>query len=123
MTSESLGFLFPGAGSLALGGITGVAAGYAVKKIFKIGIFVLGCFFGGLAWLSYKGLVNINWNSMTNQTQEALTNAATQAMTVMNHTAIQMQHSGAAGVTEGNILPVAAVLGFLPGFYYGLSRG
>lgn len=70
MTSESLGFLFPGAGSLAFGGIMGVAAGYAVKKIFKIGVFVLGCFFGGLAWLSYKGLVSVNWEAMSKIVEE-----------------------------------------------------
>jgi uncharacterized membrane protein (Fun14 family) len=123
MTTESLAFLFPGAGSLAVGGIVGIASGYALKKIFKIGVFVLGCFFGGLAWLSYKGLVQVNWNNMANQTQAALTDAATKAMTIMNHTSQQLQHSGAAEVTAANLLPVAAGIGFIPGFIYGLSRG
>jgi uncharacterized membrane protein (Fun14 family) len=123
MTSESLGYLFPGAGSLALAGIMGIAAGYAIKKILKIGVFILGCFFGGLAWLSYKGLVQVNWDSMANQTQAGLTNAATQVSAVMNHTAAQLQHSGAAGVTMGNLLPVTAMTGFLPGFWYGVTRG
>jgi len=123
MTSEIFGFLFPGAGSLALGGIVGVAAGYAVKKIFKIAIFVLGCFFGGLVWLSYKGLVSVNWNSMSNQTQQALTNVAIQAMKVTNQTAQQMQHNGFTGIDMGGLLPVAAGAGFLPGFFYGLTRG
>lgn len=123
MTSESLGYLFPGAGSLALGGITGVALGYAVKKIMKIAVFVVGCFFGGLAWLSYKGIVQVNWDNMSNQTQAGLTNVADQVTTIMNHTAIQMQHSGAAGVTMGNLLPVAAMTGFVPGFLYGVTRG
>jgi uncharacterized membrane protein (Fun14 family) len=123
MTSESLGYLYPGIGSLAFGGVIGVAAGYALKKVLKIGIFIVGCFFGGLAWLSYKGLVNVNWNAMANQTQAGITNAAEQITTVMNHTAAQLQHSGAAGVTMGNLLPVTSLGGFIPGFLYGISRG
>jgi uncharacterized membrane protein (Fun14 family) len=123
MTTESLSFLFPGAGSLALGGVMGVAAGYAIKKILKIGVFIVGCFFGGLAYLSYKGLVQVNWSAMANQTQTGITNVAEQVTTVMNHTAAQLQHSGAAGVTMGNLLPVTAMMGFLPGFWYGVTRG
>jgi uncharacterized membrane protein (Fun14 family) len=123
MTSESLGFLFPGAGSLALGGIMGVAVGYAIKKIFKIAVFVLGCFFAGIVWLSYKGLVSVNWNSITNQTQEALTNVAIQTMKVTIQTAQQLQHNGFTSIDMGSLLPVVAGAGFLPGFFYGLTRG
>lgn len=123
MTSESLGFLFPGAGSLALGGIMGVAVGYAIKKIFKIAVFVLGCFFAGIVWLSYKGLVSVNWNSISNQTQEALTNVAIQTMKVTNQTAQQLQHNGFTSIDMGSLLPVVAGAGFLPGFFYGLTRG
>jgi uncharacterized membrane protein (Fun14 family) len=123
MTSESLGFLFPGAGSLALGGIMGVAVGYAIKKIFKIAVFVLGCFFAGIVWLSYKGLVSVNWNGISNQTQEALTNVAIQTMKVTNQTAQQLQHNGFTSIDMGSLLPVVAGAGFLPGFFYGLTRG
>ena len=123
MTSESFGFLFPGAGSLALGGIMGVAVGYAIKKIFKIAVFVLGCFFAGIVWLSYKGLVSVNWNSISNQTQEALTNVAIQTMKATNQTAQQMQHNGFTSIDMGSLLPVAAGAGFLPGFFYGFMRG
>jgi uncharacterized membrane protein (Fun14 family) len=123
MTSESLGFLFPGAGSLALGGIMGVAVGYAIKKIFKIAVFVLGCFFAGIVWLSYKGLVSVNWNSISNQTQEALTKVAIQTMKVTNQTAQQLQHNGFTSIDMGSLLPVVAGAGFLPGFFYGLTRG
>jgi uncharacterized membrane protein (Fun14 family) len=123
MTSDSLSYLYPGIGSLALGGVIGVAAGYALKKLLKIGVFILGCFFGGLAWLSYKGLVRVNWDIIANQTQAGLTNTVTQVSAVMNHTASQLQHSGAAGVTMGNLLPVTVIGGFLPGFAYGLMKG
>jgi uncharacterized membrane protein (Fun14 family) len=123
MTSEGLGYLYPGIGSLAFGGIIGVAAGYALKKVLKIGVFILGTFFGGLAWLSYKGLVHVNWDAMTNQTQTTLTNAATQAVAVMNSTAQQVHHAGAGAITVGNLLPVTTVGGFVPGFIWGLTRG
>jgi uncharacterized membrane protein (Fun14 family) len=123
MTSESLSYLYPGIGSLAFGGVIGVAAGYAIKKVLKIGVFILGCFFGGLAWLSYKGLVSVNWDNMANQTQAGIMNVAGQVSTIMNHTAVQMQHSGGAGVSMGNLLPVGAIAGFIPGLAYGLKIG
>jgi len=35
---------------------------------------------------------------MANQTQAGITNAAEQVTAVMNHSAAQLQHSGAAGI-------------------------
>jgi uncharacterized membrane protein (Fun14 family) len=56
------------------GFLFGAVAGYVIKKVTKIA--VVGLFISGLAYLSYKGLVNVKWVEMENATRTALTNVA-----------------------------------------------
>lgn len=119
MTVEHTGVYFQYLSSLGVGGMAGIACGYLVKKLLKIGLIVIGVFFAALGYLSSKGIVNVNWDAMSNYTQTTMTNLATQASTIANHTAEQLQRHGAAGVSLINGLPMAAGLGFLPGMYLG----
>ncbi len=43
----------------------GTAAGYAIKKVMKIAAVVIGLFVAALAYLSYKGLIDVKWYSNT----------------------------------------------------------
>ena len=47
--------------SLVSGTLVGILIGYAIKKIAKIGLIIVGSFFGGVAYLQLQGLLNINW--------------------------------------------------------------
>ena len=50
-------FLFSAGG----GFLFGVVAGYAIKNVMKIAAVVIGLFVAGLAYLSYRGWVDVRW--------------------------------------------------------------
>lgn len=50
---------------LGLGGLSGFIIGYAVKKLIKLLIILTGFFFLVLAYLGYKGIININYKELT----------------------------------------------------------
>jgi uncharacterized membrane protein (Fun14 family) len=51
------GFLFSAGGGFLFGAV----AGYAIKKVMKIAAVVVGLFVAGLAFLSYKGWIDVRW--------------------------------------------------------------
>ena len=63
--------------------------GYAIKKVMKIAAVVIGLFVAALAYLSYKGLIDVKWVAMENATRSALTNASEQVVHALNNTATQ----------------------------------
>jgi uncharacterized membrane protein (Fun14 family) len=50
-------FLFSAGGGFLLGAV----AGYAIKKVMKIAAVVIGLFVAALAYLSYRGWVDVKW--------------------------------------------------------------
>jgi uncharacterized membrane protein (Fun14 family) len=83
----------------------------------KIAAVVVGLFVAGLAYLSYKGWVDVKWAEMA-ATRTTLTNVAGQAVHALKNTASQFAAHSATLETSG--LPVAAAFGFMPG---GLKKG
>jgi uncharacterized membrane protein (Fun14 family) len=103
------------------GFLFGAVAGYAIKKVMKIAAIVLGLFVAGLAYLSYKGLIDVKWVTLENVTRRAFTNASGQVVHALNNTATQFAaHPSAVSVSA---LPIAAVAGFVPGLLTGLKKG
>lgn len=115
--------LEPVIGTFAGGGVAGFVITYAVKKIAKIAMVVVGLFFAGMSYLSYKGIATVNWETLNNQTQTAAINTAAKVMDVLNHTSQQIHYAGIAGISGDNALPVSAGAGFLLGCAYGLKKG
>jgi uncharacterized membrane protein (Fun14 family) len=103
------------------GFLFGAVAGYAIKKVMKIAAVVVGLFVAGLAYLSYKGWVDVKWVAMENATRSTLTSVAGQAVHALNNTASQFAAHSATLETSG--LPVAAAFGFMPGLMIGFKRG
>jgi uncharacterized membrane protein (Fun14 family) len=64
------------------GFLFGVVAGYAIKKVMKIAVIVIGLFVVGLSYLSYRGWINVKWIEMENATKTTLTNMAGEAVHV-----------------------------------------
>ena len=50
---------------LGMGGIAGFVVGYAVKKVLKITLVVLGVFFVGLLYMAHIGFIEINYEEVT----------------------------------------------------------
>lgn len=100
------------------GGILfGALAGYSVRKLMKLAAIILGLFIVALAYLSYKGWIDVKWITLEN-TSKSITN---QAIHALNDTASHFQaHSSAIGSVGSQ---VAAAFGFIPGLIFGLRRG
>jgi uncharacterized membrane protein (Fun14 family) len=98
----------------------GLLFGYAIKKVMKVAAVVAGLFVAGLAYLSYRGWIDVKWTAMENATSSTLARVTTQAIQTINDTASQFAtHS--MGSASG--LPLAAGIGFLPGLIFGFKRG
>jgi uncharacterized membrane protein (Fun14 family) len=61
-------FLFSAGGGLLLGYL----AGKAVKVVAKITAIIIGLFILGLAYLSYRGWIDVHWRTVEEQTQSAM---------------------------------------------------
>jgi uncharacterized membrane protein (Fun14 family) len=103
------------------GFLFGTAAGFAIKKVMKIVSVVIGLFVAGLAYLSYKELIDVKWVAMENVTRNALTNATGQVVHALNNTATQFAAHPSAGTASG--LPITAAIGFIPGLLMGFKKG
>ena len=85
-------FLFSAGGGFLFGAV----AGYAIKKVMKIAAVVVGLFVAGLAFLAYKGLIDVKWTAMEISTRSTLENVTTQLMHTVTNTASQIStHSSA----------------------------
>jgi uncharacterized membrane protein (Fun14 family) len=103
------------------GFLLGALAGYAVKKLMKLAAIVLGLFVVGLAYLSYRGWVDVKWVAIENTTKSTLINMTNEAVHTLNDTASHFQvHPSSVGSIG---LPIAAAFGFMPGLIFGLRRG
>lgn len=57
----NLGFI---ASSIGFGGIAGFLIGYAIKKVVKITLILVGLFIASLAYLGYQGIISVNWDKL-----------------------------------------------------------
>jgi uncharacterized membrane protein (Fun14 family) len=110
-------FLFSAGGGFLFGAV----AGYAIKKVMKIAAVVIGLFLSGLAYLSYRGWVDVKWVAMEDASRSTLTNASEQIAHALNTTATQFaSHPSPVAVS---VLPIAAMFGFVPGLMMGFKKG
>ena len=104
------------------GFLFGTAAGYAIKKVMKIAAVVVGLFVAALAYLSYKGLIDVKWVAMENVTRRVLINASGQVVHALNNPATQFASTHPSAVSASG-LPIAAAAGFVPGLLMGFKKG
>ncbi|MGC2574333.1 MAG: FUN14 domain-containing protein [Candidatus Nitrosopolaris sp.] len=103
------------------GFLFGAVAGYAIKKVTKIAAVIIGLFVAALAYLSYRGWVNVKSVAMENASKSTLTNASEDVVHVVNNTATQFASHPSAVYVLG--LPIAATFGFVPGLMMGFRKG
>ena len=104
-----------------MGFLFGAVAGYAIKKVMKIGAVIVGLFVAGLASLSYKGWIDVKWTAMENATRSSFNDVTAQAIHTLNDTASQFgTHYSTIGASG---LPIGAGSGFVLGLIIGFNRG
>jgi uncharacterized membrane protein (Fun14 family) len=94
-------FLFSAGGGFLFGAVSG----YAIKKVMKIAAVVVGLFVAGLAFLAYKGWIDVKWTAMEISTRSTLEKVTTQLMHTVTNTA-----SHSSTITSSG-LPLAAGIG------------
>jgi len=99
----------------------GAVAGYAIKKVMKIAVIIIGLFVIGLGYLSYRGWVDVKWIAMEHASRSTLTNASEQVVNALNNTVTQFASHGSSLSASG--LPIAAMFGFVPGLMMGFKKG
>ena len=87
-------------------GEIGLTAGYAIKKVMKIAAVIVGLFVAGLAYLSYKGWIDVKWLEMENATMTTLSSAEGHVVDALNNTASQFATYSSTIATSG--FPIAS---------------
>jgi uncharacterized membrane protein (Fun14 family) len=110
-------FLFSAGGGFLFGAL----AGYAIKKVMKIVAVVIGLFVAALAYLSYRGWVDVKWVAIEDASRSTLTNASERVVHTLNDTATQFATHSSTVAASG--LPIAAIFGFVSGLMMGFKKG
>jgi uncharacterized membrane protein (Fun14 family) len=108
-------------GTMVGGGVVGAVMGFALKKIIKIALVIVGAIFALLAYLQYIGWLNVNWNVVEHQSSETARQIGTNIINTVNNTAQQMNIHGLSGMDVG--YPLLGIVGFVPGFAMGFMKG
>ena len=67
-----MSFLSPLAYQFGVGGVGGFIAGYALKKLMKLVVVIIGLFILALVYLGYKGILSVNYDALGNSVSGAL---------------------------------------------------
>ena len=59
--------------TLGGGFFVGVLIGYALKKVIKLVVVIVGLFLAGLAYLQNQQIANINWNKLQQISERTIT--------------------------------------------------
>jgi uncharacterized membrane protein (Fun14 family) len=110
-------FLFSAGGGFLFDAL----AGYAIKKVMKIVAVVIGLFVAALAYLSYRGWVDVKWVAIEDASRSTLTNASERVVHTLNDTATQFATHSSTVAASG--LPIAAIFGFVSGLMMGFKKG
>ena len=108
MGVESIGSI---ATSLISGTVVGILVGYALKKVLRIGLVILGTFFAALAYLHYQGLLSVNWEKMEMISRAVLTTLVDSEIT--GNTANPILSNLGLPLTGGMVMGFA--IGFVKG--------
>ncbi|HDZ36256.1 MAG TPA: hypothetical protein ENH81_05035 [Thermococcus sp.] len=90
-------------GDIGVGGVAGFLTGFAVKKVMKLAMALVGAYLLSLFWLQQKGVITINTDKLFNLTGDITTQIASLGQKVVG------------------ILPGTGA--FIAGFYLGFSKG
>jgi uncharacterized membrane protein (Fun14 family) len=122
MSIERLG---PAAATMGGSFFVGILIGYALKKVIKIAVVIVGIFLAGLAYLQYQQIANINWNKLQTISEGAissLSNAITQIPGISVNSSVDVHAATASslamtsfGIPLTGSMSVGFTIGFLKG--------
>jgi len=92
---------------IGVGGILGFSTGYAIKKIAKFLLLVVGVFMAILLYLDYSGIITINYNRLAE----------------VSYNIIQIISSKASGLQEYIKSQIPFAASYTAGLILGLKKG
>jgi uncharacterized membrane protein (Fun14 family) len=98
------------------GGLIGFVLGWLCRKIIKIAIIGVGLILALLAYLEYHKTITVNWNVANHQASTLLHIITAKMLQVVNNISTDL-HSHVTA------FPVLGIIGFVPGFAFGIMRG
>ena len=108
-------YLFSGIAGFGVGAISG----YALRRIIRLAAIILGAFLLGVAYLSYRGWIDVHWQTLQNQAMTGMMNATQMASHYIESTAAQVsQHP----ILQGEGVAITATIGFIPGLLWGIRK-
>lgn len=102
MSEQTPSLITPLVTQLGVGGIGGLAVGYAIKKVAKIVAFIIGLAFLMLQYLAFKDIISINYGALEAWANDMVSNV---------------------GAAEGILTTMIANLPFASSFVVGLGIG
>jgi uncharacterized membrane protein (Fun14 family) len=113
-------FLSIGA-SIGAGGVGGFLIGYFVKKMIKVVLFIAGAFVAALAFMEYRGIIEVNWDILENQMETTVANLPNGTSAVVNGTALGGFGDQLATTLSNVGIPLTG--SFAAGFTLGFVKG
>ena len=101
--------------SIGFGGIAGFLIGYAIKKVMKIMLVIIGLFFAALAYLSSQGIISINWDKLSGASTGALTGVQNATGTIPSAADQTFSALANIGIPLTGSFAAAFVFGFMKG--------
>jgi uncharacterized membrane protein (Fun14 family) len=120
LTSAAGSLLLPTGGGAILGYVTAKA----LRFIAHIAMIILGIFVIALAYLSWRGWIEVKWATVAQQTQSAAYNASQQVMNAINNAASHLQSVTTThpSLLQTEAMPLTIGAGFIGGLALGFSH-
>ena len=107
----------PFIGSVGGGFIGGMLVGYAIKKVIRFAVVILGLFIAVLAYLEYQRIINVDWVRVQSVSQSGIAWAAD----VITHISNNIGAPTTSNLGLSTIIPLTSSASV--GFVLGLARG
>ncbi|MCS7368365.1 MAG: hypothetical protein NDF57_01455 [archaeon GBS-70-058] len=92
---------------LGVGAITGFIVGYALKKIMKVLIIIMGIFLLALAYLQWNGIIKVDYATLIGKIENATKSLLGESTPLISQITANIPFAGS----------------FLAGFYIGYKKG
>lgn len=108
-------------GSMGGGALIGFFAGFTLRKLAKIAMFIIGFFVLGLMVLHYKGIFRVDWKETEETVKQGLEKGVNEISRVVENTAQEFNEG--AGMFGNDMVVMGGIFGFIPGFLLGVKKG
>ena len=108
-------------GSLGGGALLGFFAGFTLRKLVKIAMFIIGLFVLALMVLHYKGIFRVDWKETEQTVRTGLEGFTNEVSKMVSSTA--KDFNDGSGWMGNDMLVAGGVTGFTAGFILGIKKG